>query len=170
MSGGTGVPSEARRLHEAFVRHGVEHYHSEGEVDWGYEDPHTAIESLDGTLMVSGRTAEQVMAALGLVGGTCRSAADGRREAQMCDGARTPSMPHRAGRRASWVTSLRHVEPKSIRDAVEGIVYDVMCHGWSMGPNDVEANGVNEGDVLNEAWMSDWVKTIEDVVNNIDKE
>ena len=63
--------TEIDRLRELLDKAGVNYLNRSGDVTIGYytDDPHTVTEAMDGTLQVTGLTAEQVMRALGQ--GTC---------------------------------------------------------------------------------------------------
>lgn len=58
--------SELDRLRELLLDSGKEFLDRSGDITIGYytDDPHSATESMDGTLIVTGLTAEQVMRAL----------------------------------------------------------------------------------------------------------
>jgi hypothetical protein len=60
--------SELDRLRELLLDSGREYLDRSGDITIGYytDDPHSATESIDGTLIVTGLTAEQVMRALEL--------------------------------------------------------------------------------------------------------
>ena len=58
-----------------------------------------------------------------------------------------------------WVDSLNHRKVKSIRDAVEKLMYESITLGGSMGPNDIIEDGWNEGTELTKAYIDSWVET-----------
>ena len=57
-----------------------------------------------------------------------------------------------------WHKSLRHDEVKSIGDAVEQLMYEVIEFGGDMGPNGNTYNGIDEGDVLTSGFINSWVE------------
>ena len=60
-----------------------------------------------------------------------------------------------------WHKSLRHDEIKSIGDAVEQLMYEVIEFGGDMGPNGNTYNGIDEGDVLTAGFINEWVERFE---------
>ena len=63
-----------------------------------------------------------------------------------------------------WVAGLRHDEPRSLRDAVEQIVYDAICFGGDMGPNGNTWYGTDEGMVYTEQTIDGWVRLVEEAM------
>lgn len=63
-----------------------------------------------------------------------------------------------------WHKSLRHDEVKSIGDAVEQLMYEVIEFGGDMGPNGNVWNGVDEGDVLTAGYINEWVERFENML------
>ena len=57
-----------------------------------------------------------------------------------------------------WHKSLKHDEIKTIGDAVEQLMYEVLEFGGDMGPNGNTYNGIDEGDVLTAGFINGWVK------------
>ena len=60
-----------------------------------------------------------------------------------------------------WHKSLRHDEIKSIGDAVEQLMYEVIEFGGDMGPNGNTYNGIDEGDVLTSGFINEWIARFE---------
>lgn len=63
-----------------------------------------------------------------------------------------------------WHKSLRHDEIKSIGDAVEQLMYEVIEFGGDMGPNGNTYNGIDEGDVLTTGFITEWVERFENML------
>lgn len=63
-----------------------------------------------------------------------------------------------------WHKSLRHDEIKSIGDAVEQLMYEVIEFGGDMGPNGNTYNGIDEGDVLTADYINEWVARFESML------
>lgn len=109
-------------------------------VTWQYHsDPHTATESMDGTLIVTGLTPQQAVdATLGRISWS------------------SPTWER-------WLESLKHADDdiKTIGDAVEQLMYEAIQYGGDMGPNGNVYQGIDEGDVLTSGFINSWIERFE---------
>lgn len=69
----------------------------------------------------------------------------------------------------AWHESLKHDNPTNIREAVENILFDAIDFGGDMGPNGNVWSGVDEGDVLTEKCIDEWVRSIESVAATVEE-
>ena len=120
---------------------GVEHFDNNERTLWGCGDyyPYSAVENFGGSLNVHTHaydlTPEQAIAAT--LGNQY--------------GWNHPEW-------VEWVDGLNHREVKSIRDAVEQLMYEAITLGGSMGPNDNIEDGWNEGTELTKKFTDWWVE------------
>lgn len=66
-----------------------------------------------------------------------------------------------------WYKSLRHDEIKSIGDAVEQLMYEVIEFGGDMGPNGNTCEGIDEGDVLTSGFINEWIARFESTLGRV---
>lgn len=64
-----------------------------------------------------------------------------------------------------WVASLEHEDPSGLTEAVQQLMFEVICFGGEMGPHDCGGeNCPDEGMVYTEGFIRGWVKKISTMI------